>query len=292
MKLSLAIGDNNALPSAFVVFRGFEESIPKAARLGYQGVELALKRAGEIDAEKIRRLTGDNGLQVSCISTGQVYADGGLTLTHENSKKREEVKSIFREFIDLAQQFGGIVNIGRVRGPIGNRSVEEVEQIFVAVARDLCSYALSKSVTLILEPVNRYEIDFINTVEEGVQLMKKVNMPNMMLMPDVFHMNIEDKFIGPELRKYIQYIKYIHFADSNRMAPGQGHIGFEEIFKSLQQSGYDGWISVEILPRPDPDTAARQAAQFLLPFVRRFNAESEVGRSNGMSGRMDGRSGL
>jgi sugar phosphate isomerase/epimerase len=56
------------------------------------------------------------------------------------------------------------------------------------------------------------------------------------------------------------------------MAPGQGHIGFEEIFRSLKQSDYDGWISVEILPRPDPDTAAQQAAKFLLPFVRRYNA--------------------
>jgi sugar phosphate isomerase/epimerase len=272
MKLSLAIGDNNALPSAFVVFRGFEDSIPKAARLGYEGVELALKRAGEVNPEKLRRLIGDHGIEISCISTGQVYADGGLSLTHEQAVKREEVMIIFRELIDLAHQFGGIVNIGRVRGRIGERPAARVEEIFVEVARELCRYAMSKSVTLILEPVNRYEIDFINTVEEGVDLMKKVNMPNMMLMPDVFHMNIEDRRIGPELRKYIQYIKYIHFADSNRMAPGQGHIGFGEIFRSLKQSDYDGWISVEILPRPDPDTAAQQAAKFLLPFVRRYNA--------------------
>ncbi len=271
MKLSIAIADTRALPSAFVVYRGFNECIPKAAKLGYNGVELALRRADEININLLQRQLDENNLQVSCISTGQVFADGGLMLTHRNSKKREEVKSIFRDLIDLAAGFGKIINIGRVRGQIGNRSRLSIEELFVEVARELCGYALSKEVTLILEPVNRYEIDFINSVEEGVQLMKKVDMPNMMLMPDIFHMNIEDREIGPELARNINYIKYIHFADSNRLAPGQGHIDFQEIFSNLFQSGYDGWISAEILPYPDPDTAAKQTADFLLPLIRDHN---------------------
>lgn len=280
MKLSIAIGDTHASPRAFVVYRGFEQCVPKAAALGYHGLELALKRADEVSIPRLQRLTGDYRMEVSCISTGQVYADGNLKLTHENNAKREEVKSIFREFIDLAAQFGQIVNIGRVRGEIGGRPRQEVENIFVEVTRDLCAYALSRSVTLILEPVNRYEIDFVNTVEEGASLLKKIDMPNLMLMPDTFHMNIEDRVIGPELAKHIGMVKYIHFADSNRHAPGQGHIDFEEIFNSLLQTPYDGWISVEILPRPDPDTAAKQAAQFLLPRISLFNRLRKNGTTN------------
>lgn len=271
MKLSIAIADTHALPSAFVVYRGFEESIPKAARLGFDGVELALKRAGEIDRGGLKELLDENKLEVSCISTGQLYADGGLMLTHPDKTRREEVKTHFRELIDLAGEFGQIVNIGRVRGHIGERPKPEVENLFVKVARELCTYALSGGVTLILEPVNRYEIDFINNVREGVELMKKVNMPNMMLMPDVFHMNIEDKSIGPELAGNIGYIKYIHMADSNRLAPGQGHIDFQAIFSELLRVSYDGWVSVEILPMPNPDTAAAQAAEFLLPMIRKYN---------------------
>jgi len=271
MKLSIAIADKHALPSAFVVYRGFEECIPKAAALGFDGVELALRRADEIDINKLQNLLENNGLEVSCISTGQVFADGGLMLTHENREKREQVKAIFKEFIDLAENFGKMVNIGRVRGQIGNRTIQYVENLFVEVARELCEYALLKDVTLILEPVNRYEIDFINNVEEGVQLMKKVGMTNMMLMPDVFHMNIEDKNIGFELAKHIKYIKYIHIADSNRLAPGQGHTNFQEIFDNLVQAGYDGWISAEIFPKPNPDIAAKQTADFLLPLIKEYN---------------------
>jgi sugar phosphate isomerase/epimerase len=271
MKLSIAIADKNALPSAFVVYRGFEACIPKASKLGYDGVELALKRADEINVNRLKELLDENRVEVSCISTGQVYADGGLMLTHENNKERTRVKAIFREFIDLAEMFGKIVNIGRVRGTIGTRSRLAVEEIFVEVAQELCDYALQKDVVLILEPVNRYEIDFINSVEEGVDLMKKVGRVNMMLMPDVFHMNIEDKNIGAELAKNMDYIKYVHVADSNRLAPGQGHLDFQELFHYLFNAGYDGWISAEILPKPNPDIAARRTADFLLPLIKAYN---------------------
>lgn len=280
MKLSVAIAGENALPSAFVVFRGFEKSIQKAAELGFHGVELALRRAEEIAPSYLKRLLDTHGLEVSCISTGQVYADGGLRLTHENAEKRANTIRIFKALIDLAAEFGQIVNIGRVRGSIGDKPRKEVEDLFIDVARELCAYALKRDVTLILEPVNRYEIDFIVSVREGVELMEKIGMPNMMLMPDVFHMNIEDVTIGPELAKHIDHIKYIHIADSNRLAPGQGHLDFRNILDNLLQVGYDGWLSLEILPNPDPDTAARQAADFVLPLIKEYNSALSERKQN------------
>lgn len=273
MKLSIAIADTNALPSAFVVYRGFEESIPKAALLGFDGVELALKRVDEINVSRLDRLLKNNDIAVSCISTGQVFADGGLAITHPSPQKRHEVKVILKEMIDLASDYGRNVNLGRVRGGIGNSTQEQTEEIFVDSARELCKYALNKNVTIVLEPVNRYEIDFINSVDEGVRLLRLIDMPNMKLMPDVFHMNIEDITIGGELSRNIDYIGYIHFADSNRKAPGWGHINFDDIFKDLLLADYDGWISVEILPRPDPDSAAKQAIDFLSPRLAAYNAK-------------------
>lgn len=276
MKLSIAIADTNAQENAFVVYRGFEKCIPKAAKLGFDGVELALKRADEINIRQLQRLLDDHEMEVSCISTGQVYADGGLMITAQDPGTREMVKGVFRELIDLAADYGKIVNIGRVRGHIGTRKKDHVEQLFITEARELCDYAAKRDVTLILEPVNRYEIDFINSVEEGVGLMKKINRPNMMLMPDLFHMNLEDCTIGPQLAKNIEFVKYIHFADSNRLAPGQGHLDFTDIFNNLLEVQYDGWISVEILPRPSPDIAAQQTADFLLPRIKRYNEQLTI----------------
>jgi len=271
IKLSVAIAGKYALPSAFVVFRGFEESISKAADLGYNGVELALKSADEINPGQLSGLLSRTNMEISCISTGQVFADKGLMFTDPDKEKRAEVSRIFKEFIDLAAEYGQLVNIGRVRGQISSDGQKAAENRFIDVARELCEYAQAKKVTLILEPVNRYEINFINSVSDGVELMKKVNMPNMRLMPDVFHMNIEDVTIGPELERNMDFIEYIHLADSNRLAPGQGHTDFNTIFQHLKRAGYNGWISIEILPDPDPDTAARQAAEYLLPMIEKYN---------------------
>jgi sugar phosphate isomerase/epimerase len=272
MKLSVAIAGTNALPTAFVVFRGIETSISKAASLGYEGIELALKCADEVDREQLSKWLTESNMEVSCISTGQVFADMGLMFTDPDPQQREKVRSVFRNIIDLAEEFGQMVNVGRVRGRIGSAPKQEAERLFIEMARELCDYASEKGVTMILEPVNRYEIDFVNSVEEGVELMKKVNMSNMKLMPDVFHMNIEDKTIGPELAKNIEYIAYIHMADSNRLAPGWGHTDFNEIFSNLKQAKFNGWLSVEILPKPDPDSAARQAVKYLRPFIQDQNS--------------------
>ena len=273
MKLSVAIAGENALPSAFVVFRGFEQSIEKASALGFDGVELALKEAQEVNPAKLSHWLSKHHLEISCISTGQVYAANGLMFTDSKQEKRKAVKSVFYEIIDLAADFGKLVNIGRVRGQIGERPREEAESLFIDTASHLCNYADKKGVTLILEPVNRYEIDFINSVDEGVALLQKMKVPNMKLMPDTFHMNIEDQTIGGELARNIDFIEYIHFADSNRLAPGQGHTDFKEILDNLKKANYDGWISLEILPKPDPDTAARQGIDYLKPLIAEYNQQ-------------------
>ncbi len=228
---------------------------------------MALKRADEVDRQQLQALLSDTGLEVSCISTGQVYADLGLSFTDSEPESRATLLAIFHDLIDLAADFGKLVNIGRVRGRLGTEANAGAENRFIELARQLCEYAARQDVTLLLEPVNRYEIDFINSVEEGVALMKKVDRPNMKLMPDVFHMNIEDVTIGGALARHIDYIGYIHFADSNRLAPGQGHTDFHDIVEHLHHANYNGWVSVEILPKPDPDTAARRAVEYLRPLI-------------------------
>jgi sugar phosphate isomerase/epimerase len=130
-------------------------------------------------------------------------------------------------------------------------------------------HAARKNVTLLLEPVNRYEIDWINSVGEGAAVLDRIQNNCLGLMPDVFHMNIEDPSIGDSLVKHKKYIKYVHLADSNRHAPGRGHLDFNEVFSALKTIGYTGWVSVEILPVPSPDEAARQAADYLLPLLAR-----------------------
>lgn len=272
MKLSVAIADENAPQSACVVWRGLEESMRIAGELGYHGVELALKTADDLSARQLSNWLERYNLEVSCISTGQVFATAGLYFTHRDVEIRRKVVDVFSGLIHLAKDFGRMVNIGRVRGFISeDQSWENAERLFIDTAKRICEDASRFDVSIIIEPINRYETNFVNTLDEAAALIEKVGYKNMGLMPDVFHMNIDEAKIGGSLVKHGPLIRYIHLADSNRMAPGQGHLDFDDVFAGLKAIRFDGWASIEILPKPDPDTAARSAAEFMLPRIRDYN---------------------
>jgi 5-keto-L-gluconate epimerase len=280
LRIAVAMAPEDALASAFVVWRGIDSSLAKAADYGYDGVELALKTADQVDASVIQRKLAAHGLACPCISTGQVFAGLGLYLTASDKAKRAEALKVFKGLIDLAGRLGAMVNMGRARGFVEQgEKPEAAASRFVDAARELADYAVERKVTLVLEPVNRYEINFVNSVTEAATLLDSVARPNLRIMPDLFHMNIEDRTISGELERFASRVAYIHVADSNRLAPGQGHTDFAAFFAALRRIHYDGWITVEILPKPDPDTAARQAIDFLRPLVDQYNRASRGGNS-------------
>jgi sugar phosphate isomerase/epimerase len=273
MKLSVAVAGADAPPSAFVVWRGFEDSIRKAADFGYHGIELALKEASDVDPARLDRMLAARKLEASCISTGQVFAVLNLYFTHPEPSARERVLEVFRGLVDLAQDHGKLINVGRARGFYQEgQKPAETEQLFIDMARRICDMGASKGVTLMIEPVNRYELNFVNSVDDAARLLARVERKNVGIMPDVFHMNIEDDHIGESLFRNSKWVSYVHFADSNRLAPGQGHLDFDDVLDGLRRAKWDGWVSIEILPKPDPDTAARQAAEHVLPLIARYNA--------------------
>jgi len=266
LRLSVAIASEHALPSAFVVWRGFEESFRKAAEYGFDGVELALRRAEDIIPRELDDLLRANKLTVSAISTGQVFADGGFCLTHEDTRIRNETLRILLELVQMSGDYGKTLNLGRVRGSI---ITENSIGYFIEGVTVLCEEARKYEVTIILEPVNRYEINFINNLDEGAELIRKTGLSNLRLMPDLFHMNIEDDSITGSLRRNDEFVHYIHLADSNRLAPGWGHLDFNSIFDTLSEIEFNGWTSIEILPKPFPDNAAKQAITYLMPYFKR-----------------------
>ncbi len=271
MKLGIAVAPPEALPSAFVVFRDdLETSLRKARALGFDGVELALLHPGQIDPARIEALLKETGLEIPMISSGQVFAEGGLCFTHPDPPLRSRAVARIKGLIDQAERFRSMVNIGRVRGPITpGLPRADSEARFLEAMDEIARYAEPAGVVIALEPVNRYEINFLNRVEEAVDLIDRLGRPNVKVMADVFHMNIEDRSIEGSLAEFAGRIAYVHVADSNRLAPGMGHLDFPGIMTALTGAGYDGYLTAEILPHPSPDEAARRAADYLKALVRR-----------------------
>lgn len=276
MKLGLAVAAREALPSAFVVFRDdLARCVDRCARLGYHGVELALRYAEEVDVPAVRARLAATGLEIPCISSGQVFAADGFYFTHPDPDVRAAATQRIIDMIRLAAEFGAKVNTGRVRG-----LVHEGESVATARGRYLdclhrcADVAEPLGVELIVEPVNRYEVNFINNCAEGLELVRAAGRECVKLMPDLFHMNIEDASFREVFEAGRDVISYVHVADSNRLAPGWGHMPWDEVFQILADVAYDGWLTAEILPKPDPDSAARQAAEFLLPRLDHAPASS------------------
>jgi sugar phosphate isomerase/epimerase len=92
-----------------------------------------------------------------------------------------------------------------------------------------------------------------------LEFVHKIGSPNLGLLLDTFHMNIEEASVEESIRTCDKYIFHFHVADSNRWYPGGGHLDFGTILQALQSTGYQGWISGEFMPRPDPDTAAQRS---------------------------------
>jgi len=270
MKIGIAVAGPGALPSAFVVFRDdLCRCVDRAAALGYHGVELALLRADEVDVPRMKKQLSATGLEIPCISSGQVFAADHLYFTHPDAQVREAAVDRIIGMIQLAAEFGARVNTGRVRGVIHEgETLEIAKRRYLNCLNRCADVAESAGVELIVEPVNRYEVNFINSCEEGLDLIKETGRPCIKLMPDLFHMNIEDVSFRKVFETGRKYISYVHIADSNRLAPGWGHMPFDEIFEILSDIGYEGYLTAEILPKPDPEQAAAQAAKYLLRMLK------------------------
>jgi sugar phosphate isomerase/epimerase len=222
--------------------------------------------SSSIDHEQLADKLEEYKLTAYTIATGQTYYADGYSLFNADKSKREKCVERLFGHIDLAKSLKCMVIVGGIRGTIlatgGERSEQEREGR--ECLRRCVVYAGERNVVLLLEPVNRYETNVVNTIDEGLALISQIDLPNLMLLPDTFHMNIEEASMADGLLRASSLVGYVHFADSNRLAPGWGHIDFASLLSALSKIGYTRPIGVEILPKPDDRAAAGQAIKHLM----------------------------
>jgi sugar phosphate isomerase/epimerase len=242
----------------------FEEKAAKAARLGYDGIELMVRDPAGLDWPSVKSTLENAGLEVPQVVTGELFGTDGLCLVTADEDLHRRAEERTRAVIDLAAYLGAMVNIGRLRGQLKFLGdVPDAWEIAIKRLQSVMAYAADRGVKITLEPINRYETDFIFSAADGMRVVEALGCDNVGLMLDVYHMNIEDASIEEGLRSTGDRLWHVHIADSNRRYPGTGHLDFESIFATLEDMGYQGYISAEILPLPDPDTAAEKTIEFL-----------------------------
>lgn len=224
-----------------------ERSIQRLAKYGYDAIELVGEPDNYRPAE-VTKLAGDHGIKVSSIcSIFTIERD----LASPDPKVRQHAVDYVRQVTDLAAAVGcPTIIIAPTACMKMNRWPDPVEERKWAIdsIRTGAEYAASASIGFAIEAWNRYESYFVNTIAQGLGIMKEVGLPNVGVMGDTFHMNIEERDMADAYRQAGKHLKHVHLADSDRAAPGQGHIDFLPILRALKEIDYQGYVAFELLP--------------------------------------------
>ncbi len=263
MKKAVVLSTSDAEFSALSFKGDLVDGIKRAKELGYDGVEIAIRDPRTVKVDDIKKIADENQINIVAIGTGQAYNQEGLYMTSPKEGIRKKTVERLKMQVDFASYFGAHLIIGLIRGSIEDIPYEEGVKLFIEGLKDVGEYAKEKGIKVVIEPINRYELNFINCVDDALPILDKVGMSNVGLLLDTFHMNIEEPIIEESIKKAGEKILHFHVADSNRWPPGYGHLDFESIISTLFSVGYKGYISGEMLPKPTPYESMKKTIEYL-----------------------------
>lgn len=243
------------------------------AGLGYQGLELApytlAPRITDVpigQRDTLRHQAEESGLSIVGLHWLLAKTEG-LQITSPSSNVRQQTAEYLVDLARACRDLGGHVMVfgspAQRRIPPGATREQAAEYAADSIRRALPGIA-DCDVKLCLEPLSPPEADFLNTCAETVALVDRLDHPNCVLHLDVKAM-ATDEAPAPELiRRHARRAGHFHANDANRRGPGFGDTDFVPIFRALKDSGYGGWVSVEVFDySPDPETIARKSLEYM-----------------------------
>ena len=228
---------------------------------GFDTVEIPVEAPEHIDPVAVKAAADKAGLAI-----GSICACMGPGRDFRGTPEEQKTASTYvRTLIDQAAVMKCPSIIGPIYSVVGKAdAVEEKEQkreftLVVKNLKPLTKYAEKKGVTLCIEPLNRFETDFLNTCDKGLKLIKAVGSKAVKLHLDTFHMNIEEKNQGAAIKKAGKLLAHFHACGSDRGTPGNDHIDWKPIAAALKSIKYNGDVVIESFTT-DVKVIARAAA--------------------------------
>ena len=120
---------------------------------------------------------------------------------------------------------------------------------------------------VLLEPINRYECRYLNLVADNIEVIDRVDHPNAALLPDTFHMSIEEADVATSIRAAGERVAHVHLGDNNRLLPGHGRLDWSSIFDALREIGFEGAVNLECSTEGDPAQTLPATAERLRPLM-------------------------
>jgi 5-keto-L-gluconate epimerase len=278
MKLSYMVGtpEVKVMPAAWV---GDPAAVlGEIAEIGYGGVELQTRDPRAFDTAAFLRHTANAGLTITGVSTAPAVNEDKLYLTSPDETVRQETVRRLTAAAELASEYGTHVTIGRIRGQAAWAPTRKTAFTWFRVGlSQIVERAAALGVRVVLEPQSRPG-DMFNTMGEALSFLEDFGSDVMAVEADSYHMALEERSIPAALVTAHRSGRLIHVqvSDSNRLAPGWGHLNWMDFFDTLRALDYAGWICIEATQSPDSRTVARQAFRFV-----ELIATEPAGDSNG-----------
>jgi sugar phosphate isomerase/epimerase len=266
------------------LFEGWEweRQCQAIATIGYTGIELApftlANRITEVSAARRRELKSiaeAHGLTIFGLHWLLAKTEG-FHLTTADASVRRATAQYLRDLANACADLGGTI---MVFGSPSQRNLqpgvsrEEAYANAAEVFRAVTPVLADRNVTIAMEPLTPKETNFVNTCAEAVDLMKRVDHPHFALHQDVKAMLSESTSIPELIHQYSAETKHFHVNDDNLLGPGMGRTDYHPILQALRQSGYDGWVSVEVFDyKPGAEFIARESLQYMLGVLRDLDA--------------------
>ncbi len=254
----MKIGFNLLLWTPFVTEEHFA-LLPRLKATGYDGVEVPLFAGDVAHYKNVAKAIRDNGLKCT---TCTVIPDEAHNPISADPKHRQGGVDYLKWAIDCNAALGSEVMCGPFFQPLGGKffsgkgPTQEEKDWAVETHRKAADLAKAANLQLAVECVNRFECYFLNILDDGAAHARRVNHPNLGVMYDSFHANVEEKDPVGCIKKNIDAIRHVHISENDRGTPGKGHVPFKKIIKALRQAGYDQWMTIEAFGSSLPDLAA------------------------------------
>jgi D-psicose/D-tagatose/L-ribulose 3-epimerase len=234
---------------------------PKFKKWGFDTVEIPVEAPEHIDPAKVQAAAEKHGLAIgsicACMGPGRDFRG--------TPEEQATAMTYCQALVDQAVAMGHAKIIGPVYSVVGLIGAHEEavkKQHFALVVKnlkELAAYAEARGITICIEPLNRFETDFLNTCDQGLKLLKAVKSPALRLHLDTFHMNIEEKDQAAAILKAGPLLGHFHACGSDRGTPGNDHIEWPPIIAALKKVKYAGDLVIESFTT-DVKVIARAAA--------------------------------
>ena len=243
----------------FVFWDDLTTGFAAAARHGFDAVEIFAPAANAVPIGLTRELMERHSQKVAALGTGAGWLKHKLRLTDPDPAVRARAREFIYGIVNLGGYLGAPAIIGSMQGRWeGAVSREQALDWLAEELQALSERAAAHGQVLLYEPLNRYETNLFNRNADAVEFVTARGLKHVKLLCDLYHMNIEEQNPAESLRETGALIGHVHFADSNRRAIGLGHTDIGPIAAALRDSEFAGYLSAEILPLPDAETAAAQ----------------------------------